>query len=442
MYEAIIAKIDKVEEIPGANSIQIGWGVLGEVVVVSKSNAVGDVGIFFPCDLQLSPDYCKYNNLYRDKEKNVNPEAKGFFDDNRKVRAQKFMKVKSDGYFAPLESLQYTGICLDPLREVLPLGRKFNELKLHPNSSPVQICCKYVSPVNLMKSVQGTGKKGKVKPQAPLFREHTDTDQFKYNLHKIPVGALLSFHAKVHGTSARYGHTIVRRPPVTLMQRLLDKVGLYNGENWEFVAGTRRVLLQNEHRDKLGYNGPEAFRFKILDHLKPHLSKGMTVYGEIAGYANNSPIMGKHSTAPLNDKAYVQKYGPEMIYEYGCGPGMDRFHIYRITVTTEDGFSIDFTDAQVHAWAQQRGFFSPFEVHPPIIYDGDKDKLLALVTQLTERPGTLTEDYIDPSHISEGIVVRVDHVNTTPLFLKNKSWAFKVMEGIFKESNVDLEDAA
>jgi hypothetical protein len=96
----------------------------------------------------------------------------------------------------------------------------------------------------------------------------------------------------------------------------------------------------------------------------------------------------------------------------------------------------------VHAWCEHHGFLSSFVVHPPFIYNGNKEALLELVTQLTERPEVLTEDYIDPSHISEGIVIRVDHKKTAPVFYKNKSWAFKVAEGIFKEDNVDLEDAA
>ena len=461
-YEAIIAKIDRTEAIPGANKIQIGY-VLGETVVVGKDTQAGEVGIFFPCDLQLSEDYCKFNNLYRDSAKNADDKQKGFFDDNRKVRAQKFMKVKSDGYFAPLDSLTYTGV----KKDIFKIGDRITSLKLHPNSDPVEICKRYVSPKNQAGS-GGGGKRGKAKPQAPMFREHVDTEQFKYNIDRIPVGALISLHAKVHGTSARYSNTLVKRqlllmafqdgmirlkqikPFGKLLKRVPDSVfekienvlGKLEWSKWELVAGTRRVLLQQHQRDKAGFNGPESFRFEWLDRLAPHISKGMTIYGEIAGWANGAPIMGKHSTAIVNDKAYTQKYGEEIIYKYGCVQGLSRFHIYRITVTTPDGFEVDLTDAQVHAWCESRGFLSPFVVHPPFIYDGNKEALLELITRLTERPEVLTEDYIDPSHVSEGIVIRIDYKNTVPKFLKNKSWVFKCLEGHFKEDNVDLEDAA
>ena len=74
------------------------------------------------------------------------------------------------------------------------------------------------------------------------------------------------------------------------------------------------------------------------------------------------------------------------------------------------------------------------------MYDGDKDKLIELVDKLTERPEVLTEDYHDPSMISEGVIIRVDRNTLTPLFLKSKSYAFKVMEGLISEKEVDVED--
>lgn len=45
--QAIIAKIDRVIDIPGADNIQVGV-VLGESVIVSKERGVGKVGVLFP----------------------------------------------------------------------------------------------------------------------------------------------------------------------------------------------------------------------------------------------------------------------------------------------------------------------------------------------------------------------------------------------------------
>ena len=168
----------------------------------------------------------------------------------------------------------------------------------------------------------------------------------------------------------------------------------------------------------------------------------MTIYGEIAGYANGKPIMGVHSTKSLKDKSFKKKYGDSMTYTYGCKNHEYRFHIYRITTINEEGVEVDYTDKQVNKWCEDRGILGTLEVHPSYIYDGDVEKLTKLVEDLTERPDTLTEDYIDSSHVSEGIIIRVDNEKLTPTFMKSKSYAFKVMEGIFKEDNVDEEDAS
>src|SRR5690606_38779262 len=103
VHKIIVAKIDRVIEIPGANTIQEAV-VLGEHIVVSKDISVGDVGLFCPVDLQLSEQFCYENNLFRDKEKNKDTSKAGFFENTRRVRAQPFLKVKSCGLFMPLSS--------------------------------------------------------------------------------------------------------------------------------------------------------------------------------------------------------------------------------------------------------------------------------------------------------------------------------------------------
>lgn len=75
-----------------------------------------------------------------------------------------------------------------------------------------------------------------------------------------------------------------------------------------------------------------------------------------------------------------------------------------------------------------------------MIYNGDVESLKALVEQLTERPECLTEDYIDPTIISEGVIIRVDSDGKTPDFYKNKSYAFRCMEGLCEAE--DPEDAS
>lgn len=54
--KAIIAKIDSLQQIPKANTIQVGI-VLGSAVIISKDYEVGTLGVFFPEGLQLSEEF-------------------------------------------------------------------------------------------------------------------------------------------------------------------------------------------------------------------------------------------------------------------------------------------------------------------------------------------------------------------------------------------------
>ena len=430
MHKAIIAEITQVKEIPGAYFIQTAF-VLGEQVVVSKDWGVGMLGVFFQTDLKLSQEFCYNNNLYRHSTLNVDKGKQGFFDDNGRVRCQPFLKVKSEGFFTTLDSLFWTGVDTQALKK----GDQFDELK------GKAICEKYISPKTLKVMLHVNKAKKKVLA-TPMFNKHVNTDQFRHFSGNIPVGALLSFHHKVHGTSARYSYSKVVREPLTFLDKLKDKVGLFSNESWEYMVGTRNVGLHEEQYNKEGFHGSEQFRFDILEMLKPYLEKGMTVYGELAGFANGSPIMGTHSMKALKNKAYTKKYGEKITYKYGCTEETLRFHVYRISITTEDGSELDFTDQQVVQWCENRDILPPLEVVPPFIYDGDIAALNLLVETLTETHHNLTEDRIDPSHVSEGLIIRVDYRGMVPKFYKNKSYAFKVLEGIFKEDNVDMEDAA
>jgi hypothetical protein len=427
-YKAIIAKIDTTIQIPGADNIHIAK-VLGESVIVSKFWGEGKIGVFFPAGTQLSAEFCKTNNLYRDAEQNADKTKKGFFEQTRRVRAQPFLKVKSEGYFTDLESLAFTGYDLSKLK----IGDSFEEL------NGKSVAMKYINE-KTRQAIGNRGQKARKKVSTPLFVEHVDTEQFKHNIHKIQKGDLISIQSKKHGTSGRYAYTKVMIELPKWKQIVNRFAPIFPEFKWDYVVGTRRVVLDNPEKE--GFHGSEGYRFEVLEKLKPYMTKGMTIYGEIVGYANGKPIMSPHHTKDLKDKAVTKKYGDTMIYKYGCLEGENKFHIYRITYTTEDGVHIDMTQQQLVAWCKDRNIEPSYDLVEPFIYDGDDQKLRRLVDELTEREDVLTEDYHDQSHISEGVIVRVDRNTTTPLFLKSKSYRFKVMEGIIQEKEVDLEDAS
>jgi len=427
-YKAIVSKIDKIEPIEGANNIQIAF-ILGNQVIVGKNEDVGYIGIFFGEEFQLSEDFCRENNLFRDKENNRNKNKSGFFDLNRKVRTQKFLGVKSEGYFTSLDSLSYTGYDIGKLK----LGDQFDELNGY------KICQKYLNP-----RAQEFLSKNKIKKpksiSAPLFLPHVETDQFRYYVDTIPKNSIISISAKAHGTSVRYSYSKTYRESKQNWFQKLFKLKPKTKECFEYLVGTRRVVLFEDERNKEGFHGSEQFRFNYLEKLKPYLIENMTIYGELVGWANGNTIMAKHDVTKLKNKEYLKKYGKEMIYKYGCEEGKNKLFIYRISQTLSDGSQLDYTPAQIEEWCNRRGFEYIKQIYPSFIYNGNTEKLRELVENLTENPQKLTEDYYDPYCISEGVVIRVDTNTTVPLFYKNKSFVFKIMESIIKEQEIDLED--
>jgi hypothetical protein len=424
-YTAIITKLQNVRSHSNADRLKLG-NAQGNQVVVGLNSMEGALGIYFPTDGQLSEQYASANDLIG----YVDPETKerkgGFFAKNRRVRTQKFRGEKSDGYFAPLESLAFTGINLSSLKD----GISFTEL----NSIP--ICNKYVTPATARMLVNKNPRK-----QNQFFNKHIDTEQFKHRGFYIPRGALLSFTCKQHGTSGRFGYVLDEKTvPNPLWKRFLlplskPKTAL----EFDYLHGSRNVIFNKWVEDS--YYGDEGFRWKAIEHLRGLLHKGEILYYELVGFTNTgTPIMPEVSTKILKDKSIESRYGSVMRYKYGCNAedtsNQTRLFVYRITRVSNDGNVIDLSWDQVKARCRGLGVTHVPELHESFVYSGNFDELSSLVDTLSEG-----DDVIDPSHIREGVVIRIDF-NGEPYFLKHKSFSFKVLEGLVKETDsyVDIEE--
>ena len=115
---AMVSKIDFIREIPGADNI-VHASISGFNIITSKDAKVGDRGVLFLPDTQLSLDYANNNSLIRTKQ----PDGTyvGYLEDNCRIRALKLRGVKSEGLFMPLESVKYTGVSIDKLVDGLIL---------------------------------------------------------------------------------------------------------------------------------------------------------------------------------------------------------------------------------------------------------------------------------------------------------------------------------
>lgn len=446
-YVAYVAKLKNVRKHPNADRLQLGE-CFGNTVCVSLEYQDNQLGVYFPTDGQLSQEYADKNNLLRKKDENGN-NIGGYMDPNkRNVTSIKLRGEKSDGLFMPLESLSYTDVVIESLKE----GDTIDVLNGH------EICKKYI-PVRKNRNggmSEGNKTRKKKAPIAPLFTEHADTEQLAYNLSAFKEGDLVEITLKMHGTSQRTGYL----PTLQGYKRgWLDKILKREGTpvyDWGYVSGTRRCVLDSFDG---GFYGSNAFREQHAKAFEGKLHKGEEVYYEVVGFTDfGTPIMGDASNKKLNDKDFVKQYGEITTFSYGCAAdgykimwGEDEegafsipvekpqsdLYVYRMTMTNEDGDVVEYTPEFMRYRCEQMGvkcvqvFWRG--IIPTDVVPGDYIKDIA--EQFYDGP-----DPVGKTHVREGVVCRI--VNR-PKFAayKHKNHTFKMLSGIIVEAVADGEVA-
>ena len=127
-----VVKIEKLRPHPNADRLQIAT-FFGNDTCVGLDVRQGEIGIYFPSDLQLSVEFCDENHMCRVKADGT-PDTGYLERDKRAVKAIRLRGEKSDGIFVPIAAVAYTGVNLDELN----IGDKVDILNGH------EICCKYI----------------------------------------------------------------------------------------------------------------------------------------------------------------------------------------------------------------------------------------------------------------------------------------------------------
>ena len=466
MYNAYVTKIKNLRKHTNADRLQCGE-CFGNTVVVSLDYENNQLGVYFPTDGQLSVEFAERNNLLRKKDENGN-NIGGYMDpEKRNVTAVKLRGEKSDGLFLPLTSLSSFG-------DISTL----NEGDIINNFNGHLICEKYIPKTNhkVGKPTDGNRTRKKKVPVAPLFAEHADTEQLAYNLGAFKPGDAIEITLQIHGTSQRTGYLpTLKGYKRTLWDKILRRPGKPIYE-WGYVSGTRRVVLDDFDG---GYYGSNEFREAHSKTFEGKLMKGETVYYEVVGFTHSgAPIMGNGDNKKLNDKEFVKQYGATTVFSYGCEPtGKKRMYgtddrgefaidfdvpqsdcyVYRMTMTNEDGFVVEYTPDFMRYRCEQMGVKTV-----PVFYKGilPPENWVDIVTENSDKvinyEQATTSDVVkmlaeqfydgpDPigkNHIREGVVVRI--INR-PKFCayKHKNFAFKCLEGLVKAEATapDMEEA-
>lgn len=462
-----VVKISELHPHSNADRLQIAV-IFGQSVIVGLDTQIGDFGIFFPTDLQLSQEYCEYNNLVRKKDSEGN-NIGGYLDpDKRNIRAMKLRGERSEGLFMPLESLAYTG------ETKFEIGDHIDILNGH------EICRKYIPRGHHNR--QGTkGNRGRKTTVdiAPLFAQHVDTEQLAYHTEDFHTGDLVEITLKMHGTSQRTGY--LPKLKDLKPKNLLGKWGKDWGEGtnklqnklynyylktatpvyeYGYVTGTRRVVLNDFNADG-GFYGNNKFREQHALALQDKLFQGETVYYEVVGFTDTEvPIMPAVANSKISDKAFSKQYGPITVFSYGCTPdGKKRMYgrddegdfaldtevpqsdmyVYRMTKTSEDGHVVEYPPDYMRYRCEQMGVkcvpllwrgFIPENADP-------QEWIVNKAEEFYDGP-----DPVGHTHVREGVVVRIVD---KPKFCayKHKNFNFKVLEGIAKDTAAapDMEEA-
>ena len=107
MHTGYIVEVKDLRPHNNADKLQLAT-FFGETVIVGLDTKIGDIGIYFPCDLQLSEEYCDVNDLCRKRADGT--DGKGYLErDKRNIKAISLRGEKSYGLYAPLTSLEPFG---------------------------------------------------------------------------------------------------------------------------------------------------------------------------------------------------------------------------------------------------------------------------------------------------------------------------------------------
>ena len=426
MYQAIIARI-KVRPHPNADRLQLA-DVCGTTVVVGLNHQDGELGVYFPPDGVLSHEFCLANHLYNKsaRQKLGLPEGPaGFFDHHRRVRAQSFRGEKSDGFWLPLS-------CLGP-----PQAGKdsMDEDSMFDHWGGVRLCEKWTTRKPTASGSVGprNGRKGEL----PGFPKHMDTEQWFYYEREILnlKSPTLTFTEKLHGTSHRVG-------------RVKDQTKRW----WQFWKpayriehGSRNVVL-TDRSGETSFYGSDEFRYRATQDILQNIRKGEVLYGEIVGYVQPGvPIMPSGQT-PKEFQEETITYGKTISWDYGLAEGHCQFVLYRVVQFNEDAEAVELSHAQVVRRAKDLGLRvvpTVGSVVLPLEMDDDFRKMLRdQVMMQTGDPSA--PSMLNPAMPREGIVIRVDTNDGHTKFYKNKSFFFKVLEGIAKidDQYQDVEENA
>lgn len=469
MYTATITRINKLSKHPNADRLQIAE-MHGCQVIVGLDTDIGDLGIFFPEDGIINLDFLLANKALA-KHPLTGEKLGGFFDEKGRVRAQLFRGARSEGFWCPISYLMKWAES-----EKIPFP-DFTEGREFSTVGELTLCEKFINPRVRMKKGESTIPKLKVAKSrfsCPM-QKHIDTPSFK----SLRVGGMeegdmlvVSYTTKLHGTS---GRSSLLKNPAYVVPTLLDTwkqdflawafkdkkiwptLSIF-GIDWIFLfmimmifdaAGAKPIEpyykwyhgTRNTTFDLI--RGHSSYRAVAAERLEEVMLPGETWYYEIVGYDGQSTIQGGHNASSCNKE--MQKLFPGRVnYSYGCRPNQSEIYVYRINM---DGQDLPFD--QIMKRCKEHNINHVPRIQEVVFQgtsDGQESYIHNVIDDMRKKVNTDKPSILDARHPEEGIVIRIDWFRNGMFksfaVFKDKSFVFKVMEGLAKDSGIveDIEE--
>lgn len=320
--------------------------------IITGIDAEPGLYIYFPTACCINPQLLAYNNLFRHKELNNNPELSGLFEDSGRVKTVKLRGILSEGFIMP--AVEFTNwVTAETNKEIeLVEGIEFDTVT-HENKT-FWVNKKYI-PKRAQRTYERSSKAShKVKKTLDKiipsqFRFHYTTTVLKKEPYVIQPYDLISISEKLHG-SAHISAYVLCRKKLSWKDKINKFLTGFAPVLYDYVYASRSVIKNQYYNNQVsdGYYGCDIWKYAD-DYLKPYLIKGMTIYAEIVGY---TPKGG-----------YIQKN-----YDYGCTkPNVlpdtlvyepeKHFKVrpYRITLTNTDGVVHEFSAREVQQYCKSVG---------------------------------------------------------------------------------------
>lgn len=465
-YCATIIRIGELKPIEGSDFLSVTQ-VNGFPIVVRKDQVKeGDVMVYCPIETQLNTNFLSINNLYEIGSYELNSNhntiqnllqsgqtdlAKsqvGFFNKHGRVKLIRLRGQASMGYLITIREMINYCEKLSRFKFEEHIGEDFNEIN---GEEFIKV---YIPPVKegtprASRDSRRNKKLQKVSRMIPgEFSFHYDTQQLNRSMDRFNPDTPVDISVKIHGTSICLGNVLVKKLKqfenkfINKIHSMLPLKWQRIVEDYDLVYSSRTVIKNDDlNPDKgMGYYSSDVWG-EYGKLLKPYISEGMEIFGEIFGYETGTSRM-------------IQKG-----YDYGCKVGENRLMIYRIRTKNEDGTHKEWNMQEVCDWVnglkrvlENDGIENKL-INTPLLYSGTLHELYPEISTETHWRENVLEalknekcffmEMDEPMNITkmprEGIVIRIQDDPVAEAFkLKCIKFLEKEAKNIDK-GEVDME---